>query len=118
MSVATELQPGDIALRLTGRDYVSWSAITCYQTCPLRYPFRYVEALPDQAVSANLVFGSAIHQAAERHYRELLAGNPAPSLDQLLAAYAGAWRERESQPVQFGKGDDCECRLNSVARDG
>ena len=30
----------DIAKNLTGRDYISWSAISTFRTCPLKYKFR------------------------------------------------------------------------------
>ena len=98
--------PNEIAERLTGRPYTSWSAISTYQACPLRYYFRYVEGLPEATVSASLVFGGAVHRAVEHHYRELLVGNPVPSLDGLLAAYSDGWQEHDGKEVQFGKGDD------------
>ena len=79
--------PNDVAERLTGRRYVSWSAINAYRSCPLRYYYRYVEQLPEQTVSSALVFGSAIHSAIEFWFRERLAGNPDPDLDLLLDAY-------------------------------
>ena len=106
MSTVAELHPNQIAEELTGRPYTSWSAISCYQACPLRYAFRYVEGLPEPTVSSALVFGGAVHRAAEHHYRELLVGNPAPTLDALLAVYNDGWREHEGKEVQFGKSDD------------
>lgn len=87
------------------RDYLSWSAISTYRSCPLRYFFRYIAGLPDETVSASLVFGSSIHRAIEHHFRELLIGNPAPALADLVAAYQGGWQEREGQEVRFSKDD-------------
>jgi putative RecB family exonuclease len=81
----------------------------------LRYFFRYVEGLPEDAVSASLVFGGSIHRAVEEHLRERLAGNPAPTLDALMAAYNDGWQEHETQHVQFGKGDD-RSTLDDLAR--
>jgi putative RecB family exonuclease len=106
MSTVTDLHPNQIAEQLTGRAYTSWSAITTYQNCSLRYKFRYLDALPEEAVSASLVFGGCIHRAAEAHLRERLAGNPAPTLDALMVAYNEGWQEHEARQVQFGKGDD------------
>jgi len=74
----TPANPNQIAEALTGRNYTSFSAITTYQACPLRYFFRYVEGLPEETVGSSLVFGGAIHSALEAHFRELLAGNSAP----------------------------------------
>src|SRR5437588_10919614 len=64
----------DVGCSVTGaeRDYISFSAIRTYQTCPLRYYFKYVAGLPEESVAAALVFGSAIHRAIEHHFRALM----------------------------------------------
>lgn len=98
-------QPGT---QKPARDYLSYSAITTYQGCPLRYMFRYIAGLPERTVSASLVFGSAIHRAAELHFNELLAGNEPPPLDALVGEYDRHWQEADPQTVQFGKDDDVE----------
>lgn len=85
------------------RDYVSYSAITTYQACPLRYYFRYIAGLPEKTVSSSLVFGSAVHRAVEFHFNELMAGNDAPSGEALLGEYDSAWNEYDSATVNFGK---------------
>ena len=97
----------------TTRDYLSFSAIRSYQTCPLRYFFRYIAGLPEESVSASLVFGAAVHKAVEHHFRELLAGNKPPTLDALLSAYQSEWRERETSGVKFGK-DESEATLQTI----
>jgi putative RecB family exonuclease len=106
--------PNAAAEKLTGRDYISFSAINTYRQCPLRYHFRYVLGLPEKTVSAALVFGGAIHSAVELHFREILAGNPAPDLDMLLDAYQEAWKERSPGEIIFGK-DDNVSTLGSLA---
>jgi len=90
------------------RDYLSYSAVTTYQGCPLRYYFRYVAGLPERTVSASLVFGSAIHRAVEHHFNEILAGNDPPPLDALIGEYDRHWQEADPQSVKFGKDDDVE----------
>jgi hypothetical protein len=55
----------EVARTLTGRDYVSWSALSTFRTCPLKYKFRYVDGLPEEGVSSALVFGTGIHTAIE-----------------------------------------------------
>ena len=53
------------------------------------------------------MFGSAIHRSAELHFTRLLAGDPLPSVDELLVAYHDAWRDQlDMGQVQFAKGDD------------
>lgn len=87
------------------RNHLSYSSISTYQACPLRYYFRYVQQLPEPTVSASLVFGSAIHSALEFHYRELLAGEPAPDLDTMLNVYQEAWQARKDDNIDFGKNE-------------
>lgn len=90
------------------RDYLSYSAITTYQGCPLRYYFRYIVGLPDRVVSANLVFGSAVHSAVEHHFNELMAGDEPPKIEALIGEYDRQWNEVDRQAVHFGKGEDVE----------
>lgn len=108
MNLFNQQSPGDMAVTLTGRDYLSYSAVSTYQTCSLRYYFRYVLGLPEPFVSASLVFGGAIHAAIEEHYRERMHGKKTPPLDRLRQVYREAWQEYDSQTVQFGKEDDRE----------
>lgn len=86
-------------------DHLSHSAVQLYRTCPLKFFFRYVQGLPERLVSANSVFGGAIHHALEAHYRELLCGNPAPTLDELLAIFWDHWRSLGDIQVRFNRGE-------------
>jgi len=97
----------------TNRDYISYSAISTYRQCPLRYYFRYLEQLPEETVSASLILGGAIHSAAEHHFNELMIGSPAPDHDTLLLVFWDAWRDRgEEVEIRFGKNED----VNSIAK--
>ncbi len=95
----------EIAKKLTGRDYVSWSALSTFRTCPLKYRFRYVDGLPEESVSSALVFGSGIHSAIEEHFQAILAGDPMPDVDKLLFAYRSAWLPHDPDAIQFGSKD-------------
>ena len=55
--------PNQVAQELTGRDYLSFSAISTFQQCPLRYHFKYIQGLPETTVSASLILGGAVHAA-------------------------------------------------------
>jgi putative RecB family exonuclease len=92
----------EAAKKLTGRDYISWSAISTFRTCPLKYKFRYIDGLPEESVSSALIFGTGIHTAVEQHYQAQLAGDPKPDLDALLFAYRSAWLPHEPDAIQFG----------------
>ena len=105
----------EIALQLTGRSYVSHSAISTYQTCPLRYHFTYIAQLPKERVSASLVFGGAIHSALEAYSHSVMVGEPAPSVDELVTVYQRAWKGGATSRIKFGKGD-CETSLQDLAR--
>ena len=98
------------------RDYISHSAITTYQQCPLRYRFRYVDGLPEAVVSSSLVFGSSIHSVLEFHFTELLCGNEPPSHEVLLDVFQEAWRNRtaEYEEIRFCK-DENHNSLSTLA---
>jgi len=92
----------EIARRLTGRDYVSWSALSTFRTCPLKYRFRYIDGLPEESVSAALVFGTGIHTAVEQHYQAILSGEEQPDIERLMFAYRSAWLPHDPDAIQFG----------------
>jgi len=96
-----------VAQAMTGRDYISYSAISTYCQCPLKYAFKYIEGLPEETVSSSLVFGRAIHAAAEHYFNEMMYGASPPDQDSLLIAFWDAWRcAAEEGVIKFGKGED------------
>ena len=101
-------KPNDVALRLTGRDYISYSAISTYQRCPLRYYFNYVAKLAPKFKSSSLIFGGAIHRALEYHCRRAFEGTAPPSIDELVSVYERAWSTESTIPVKFGKSESAE----------
>ena len=84
------------------RDYISFSAIKTYQSCPLRYFYRYIAGIPENTISAAFVFGGAIHRAIEHHFQSLLENNAAPSQEELLSEYRAGWQDH-SLPIRFSK---------------
>lgn len=98
----------ETARELTGRDYVSWSALSTFRQCPLKYFFRYVAGLSEESVSAALVFGSGIHAAVEDVYRATLAGEAKPTLERLMFAYRSLWLTHEPGAIQFGSSETRE----------
>jgi putative RecB family exonuclease len=104
----------EVAKKLTGRDYVSWSAISTFRTCPLKYKFRYIDGLPEESVSSALVFGTGIHTAVEQHYQAQLSGDPKPDLNALLFAYRSAWLPHDPDAIQFGS-TDTRASLDALA---
>jgi putative RecB family exonuclease len=105
-SQPTSTNPANqIAKQLTGRDYVSWSALSTFRQCPLKYRFRYIEGLPEESVSSALVFGTGIHAAVEQHFQAMLSGDQQPGLEQLMFAYRSAWLPHDPDAIQFGSSD-------------
>ena len=112
MIAGTELLPvmdprstnpaNEVAKKLTGRDYVSWSAISTFRTCPLKYKFRYIDGLPEESVSSALVFGTGIHSAVEQHFQAILSGEDQPNVDRLMFAYRSAWLPHDPEAISFG----------------
>ena len=95
----------EVAKKITGRDYVSWSAISTFRTCPLKYKFRYIDGLPEESVSSALVFGTGIHSAVEQHYQAALSGEEQPDVDRLMFAYRSAWLPHDPDTIQFGSSE-------------
>ena len=90
------------------RDYLSYSAVRTFQSCPLKYRFRYVDGLAEDCVSSSLIFGSAIHSAVEFYFRQLLSGDSVPSLDTLLDVYQESWKERSEDNIELGKSETAD----------
>ena len=81
---------------------LSATDIDLYRTCPLKYKFARVFAIP-QEPTINQRFGILIHQVLERfHADELRAGGRRPGgLDRLLSLFEAGWRR-----IGFGASDD------------
>jgi CRISPR/Cas system-associated exonuclease Cas4 (RecB family) len=95
-----------------GFDHISFSGLSLFQQCPLRFFFRYIEGLSEEMVASSLVFGRSIHSALEFHFEQLMIDQAAPSLDTLLDVFQAAWRSHDGPEIRFGKGED----INTLGR--
>jgi putative RecB family exonuclease len=112
MIAGTELLPviapastnsaNEVAQRLTGRNYLSWSAVSTFRQCPSKYRFRYIDGLPEESVSSALVFGTGIHTAIEQHFQAILSGEDQPDVERLMFAYRSAWLPHDPDAISFG----------------
>jgi hypothetical protein len=75
--------------------------MSTFRSCTLKYSFRYVAGLPEESVSAALVFGTGIHAAIEGLFRAELAGEAKPDVEQLVFAYRSAWLPHDPEAIQF-----------------
>ena len=85
---------------------LSASDIDLYRTCPLKYKFARVFAIPEEP-TINQRFGILIHRVLERFHADELRGDdpvadgPEAGLDRLLALFEAGWRR-----TGFGSSDD------------
>ncbi|MBS3062267.1 MAG: PD-(D/E)XK nuclease family protein [Candidatus Diapherotrites archaeon] len=69
----------------------SHSRLSCFETCPLQFKWRYVEkreALKGEGIEAFM--GSRVHEALEKLYKDALV-EKRHSLEELLAFYGAEW---------------------------
>ena len=48
-------------------NHLSYSSVDTYQSCSLKWHFRYVEKFSEEMIGTAFVFGSAIHGGIERY---------------------------------------------------
>ncbi len=90
---------------MNDRPHWSYSAISQFLACPLRYYFQRVIGLQATTVSSGLVLGSAVHHALAEYHRGLQAGRPV-NRDCLHDALVRGWEHREAEgTVIFKSGD-------------
>jgi DNA helicase-2/ATP-dependent DNA helicase PcrA len=94
--------PAEETLRLSFRQ------IDDYETCPLKYKYVHRLRVP-LLVHHRIVYGSAVHQAVQEHFRARQLGRPF-SEDDLALAFRAAWvsegflsREHEEQRRAAGE---------------
>lgn len=55
-------------------DHLSYSSISCYLQCPLKWKLHYVDRLEPEFISSSLVFGQAIHQSVAAFLESTMTG--------------------------------------------
>jgi len=104
--LASRAEPGLEAFlpRRGGGLGLSASDVDLYMTCPLKYKFARVFAIP-QEPTINQRFGILVHNVLERYHAEELRGigpdESGSGLDRLLALFEAGWRR-----TGFGFSDD------------
>jgi len=93
------------------RPYLSYSQLSLYLECPLKYRFRYIDEIKAEGISSAMAFGKAIHEALAQFYRESMDGVPF-SLSGFLNAFAEAWEdEYVRNDVVYKEGETFESLL-------
>jgi CRISPR/Cas system-associated exonuclease Cas4 (RecB family) len=87
------------------RPHWSYSSISQYLACPLRYYFQRVLCLPQPTVSSSLVLGSSVHAALAEYHRAIQHDEPT-SVDKLHRTFEECWTGRENQTrITFKDGE-------------
>jgi len=91
----------------------SFSRIKCFQQCPLRYRFRYIEGRKEAFRSIESFLGSTVHDVLEWLYAQRDAGTD-PDESAVLAEFARHWtegRDRTVAVIRINNDDDEYIRL-------
>ena len=86
------------------RPHWSYSSISQYLACPLRYYFQRILCLPQPTVGSGLVLGSAVH-AALAHYHHDLKLNRKPRRDAIRTTFVESWERRDGTMIAFKEGE-------------
>jgi putative RecB family exonuclease len=90
------------------KPHLSYSQISTYLMCPLKYRFHYIDRLIPAFTSAPLAFGSAIHEAVGAFFQSHLEGDPL-SVDNLFDVYRQMWpSQSHEKEIRFFNGDTPE----------
>jgi CRISPR/Cas system-associated exonuclease Cas4 (RecB family) len=89
--------------------YWSYSRLTTYQFCSLKYWYRYLSGEEPATVSSNLVLGTGVHYGHQLIYTGMMNGGM-PQLKNLLDEITGEilLRQRISPPILFSNGGDID----------
>jgi RecB family exonuclease len=86
-------------------DHLSFSSVSLFQLCPLRWYFKYSLGLPENTTSSSLVLGSALHACVQFHFEQLLMGRTTPDLDTLLAVFQDSWESFDDKIIRYAAGE-------------
>ena len=86
--------------------HVSYSQISTYMMCPLKYRFSYIEELKPEFTPVALPFGGAIHESLAYFYRTLMNSREKPTIDEIIDIFRNDWKLRlMCEDVKFENGD-------------
>ena len=75
------------------QEIFSHSSLSCFETCPKQYHFRYIEKIRVDLDGIEAFMGKQVHEILERLYL-FVADGKVPSLDRVLSRYRQNWEER------------------------
>lgn len=95
---------------------LSYYEIDDYRTCPLKYKYRHILRVPLYQ-HHSIIYGSALHKAAEEYFRWKVAGKTM-SVEDLIRVFEGAWRSegflsREHEEARLAAGRETLRRFHA-----
>jgi putative RecB family exonuclease len=82
-------------------DHYSYTQISNYLQCPLKYKYRYVDGWREKDDKANLIFGRVFQKAVEAHFLGVEA----------VEFFTFQWSSFKTAPLEYGNGDSWERML-------
>lgn len=90
---------------MANRPHWSYSAISQYLACPLRFYFQRVLCLPQPSIGSSLVLGSSVHAALATYHRALQKNDGFDEAT-LKESFTSTWsRNREAYEISFRDGE-------------
>lgn len=96
------LSPSSFAPWDMPKQIYSASRLSTYESCPLKYKFRYIDKITSEEESIEAFLGSRVHEVLHKLYRDLRPGED-PSLADLLHHYHWQWGQHWHDQVKIVK---------------
>ncbi|MBP7654728.1 PD-(D/E)XK nuclease family protein [Candidatus Dependentiae bacterium] len=93
---------------------ISYSELTCYINCPLKYRFKYIDKIVPDKVSANIACGKSIHSALSFYYTQI-RNKSKPKPEQVVDVFHQYYESAEAEGVNYNgqqKDEICETAAN------
>ncbi|MDP2628337.1 MAG: PD-(D/E)XK nuclease family protein [Nanoarchaeota archaeon] len=79
----------------------SYSRLTVYEQCPLKFKFRYIDKLiPEFEKTLESHLGSIVHQTLEWFYIQIKEKNITPDIEQMMMYYSKKWEENFTEEIK------------------
>jgi putative RecB family exonuclease len=98
------LSPGGLMRPNVTRPHWSYSSISQFLKCPLRFYFERVLKLPRKSKSDALVLGSSLHSALAVYHRKIQAGESVTTAE-IHKVYLDAWEEQSQDGPIVASGE-------------
>ncbi len=96
-------------------DHLSYSSISCYLQCPLKWRLHYLDQAQEEFISSSLVFGQAIHESVAAFLNGALTGDRLTP-DEMLMVYRNNWNGSADAEIRYSNGETEE-KLTKKAED-